>query len=118
MLNIEVYGLRQTGGYIVMHDSIIVARAKAEANAKPRDLIDEIIEAFEGLLWADKVVVTVIDSIAINKEFTNLPFLRICSTNMEEINALISKLEPLGYDIEILLLTGFASAKVGKIHGK
>lgn len=37
---------------------------------------------------------------------------------MGEINNLISRLEPLGYDMEWLLLTGFTPAKVGKIHGK
>ena len=107
MPNIEVYG------FVAPHlDNI------ASELAKTRAIQQKIYEHIEELPWADEVVVTIIDSASVDKKFNNFPFFRICSTDMEEINTLISKLEPIGYDMEWLLLTGFKPAKVGKIHGK
>lgn len=39
------------------------------------------------------------------------PFVRVCSTDKAEIDAVVEVLQPLGYDIETLVLTGFYGKK-------
>jgi hypothetical protein len=116
MPNIEVHGLYNNNakvGYVGYH---IWGSDPTNRNLVLSKLSSTIKESI--LPWKDQVVITEFNSSCNDLEDNSMPFLRVCSTDREEINALVQVLEPLQMDIETLLLTGFYPGKVGKIHGK
>lgn len=76
------------------------------------EVFDFLSEALEKSSLRDEVVITnMFSSRSINLNGDVLPFIRIASTDSAEIDELVKVLQPLGYDIETLVLNGFYLGK-------
>jgi len=82
-----------------------------ESAARARERIEIEMEKI-GL--QDDAVVTIVDSICTfcDGKKTRMPFIRICSTEKEEIDRIVSAIKKakVSLDVETLVLTGFIPA--------
>ena len=71
-------------------------------------MYDNVRTAALQLSLKDEIVITDHRSATcLNLYSKGQPFIRVCSTDKVRIDAIVEVLQPLGYDIETLVLTGF-----------
>ena len=62
------------------------------------------------LSFSDKIFMEIYDSFCVNKRKVR-PYIRIVTRDLSETMQIIIALEPLGFDIQVLLSNGFYPAK-------
>ncbi|MEK7555336.1 MAG: hypothetical protein AAB516_00740 [Patescibacteria group bacterium] len=72
----------------------------------------KVTDAMRNLTFQDDIVITDLSSVyCYDLRGCLQPFIRVYDTDKKEIDMVVEALQPLGYDIETLLLTGFYPGK-------
>lgn len=98
MPNIEIYGKRK----------LVNAIKKDEIELNY--LVNKIVKAMEKIGKKDDAVITMIEAVVIGcNHGKDMPFIRVCSTDSQEIKTIVRALKEgkIGIDVETLVLDNF-----------
>jgi hypothetical protein len=102
MPNIEIYGKRKLVN--------AVKKDEIELNY----LVNKIIKAMKKIGKEDDAIIIMVEAMVIGcSHGKDLPFIRVCSTDSQEIKTIVGALkeEKIGIDIETLILDSFILAR-------